>query len=168
MYWPIRARNCCVYLEWNCLSSVSRPSTSGGQSIGSVDFLQVIPIKSQHMVNNMRLGFFFLFTKSCCHMSFLQVWKLMFLSLAIKVEIDFSCSYEHFSISETRVSWVTGLVISGLLTRECNSFMPGYYEGTWQNSERVNNNPTEEFFQTPRRRATSVDDSVNKILLFGI
>ncbi len=44
---PMRAKNCCVYLEWNCLSRVSRPSTSGGQSTGSVAFLQVIPGKTQ-------------------------------------------------------------------------------------------------------------------------
>lgn len=49
MNWPMRARNCWVYLEWNCLSRVSRPSTRGGQSTGSAAFLQVIPTKIQQI-----------------------------------------------------------------------------------------------------------------------
>lgn len=45
--WPIRARNCSVYLEWNCFNRVRSPRTRGSQSIWSAGRLHTTPARKK-------------------------------------------------------------------------------------------------------------------------
>lgn len=88
----------------------------------------------------------------------------MFLSLAIKVEIDFSCSYEHFPLVRPGSHGLQVRQYQACLVENVMASCLAIIAGCCRIQSEVTIRPWWGFL---RERATSVGDGVSKLLVIG-